>query len=157
MLTELTKNNMKKLNQLLIACVTSLSLLTGCGSGFDSGEGKKIGQIVKIGSHGFFCSTYEAELIRGGFNGGSGVNGNALDFTIKSKKLYEQLTKAMENQQEVELHYSKRAFSGPCYSETNVVATGFKVLEKKEVEEKKVEKAEVKAEKIEEVDTVEDI
>jgi len=102
---------MKKLNQLLIACVTSLSLLTGCGSGFDSGEGKKIGQIVKIGSHGFFCSTYEAELIRGGFNGGSGVNGNALDFTIKSKKLYEQLTKAMENQQEVELHYSKRAFS----------------------------------------------
>ncbi len=148
-----------KLKQLLLACVTSISLLSsGCGSGFESGEGKKIGQIVKIGSHGFFCSTYEAELIRGGFNSGSGVNGNALNFTIKSKKLYEQLTEAMENQSEVELHYSRRAFSGPCYSETNVVATSFKVLEKTtekvEVKEVKTEKVETK---VEEVDTVEDI
>lgn len=145
-----------KLKQLLIACVTSISLLSsGCGSGFESGEGKKIGQIVKIGSHGFFCSTYEAELIRGGFNSGSGVNGNALNFTIKSKKLYEQLTDAMENQSEVELHYSRRAFSGPCYSETNVVATSFKVLEKKEVKAEKIEKVETKVEEV--VDTVEDI
>lgn len=145
-----------KLKQLLLACVTSISLLSsGCGSGFESGEGKKIGQIVKIGSHGFFCSTYEAELIRGGFNSGSGVNGNALNFTIKSKKLYEQLTDAMENQSEVELHYSRRAFSGPCYSETNVVATSFKVLEKKEVKAEKIEKVETKVEEV--VDTVEDI
>lgn len=145
-----------KLKQLLLACVTSISLLSsGCGSGFESGEGKKIGQIVKIGSHGFFCSTYEAELIRGGFNSGSGVNGNALNFTIKSKKLYEQLTTAMENQSEVELHYSRRAFSGPCYSETNVVATSFKVLEKKEVKAEKIEKVETKVEEV--VDTVEDI
>lgn len=139
---------MKKLNQILLACLTSLSLLTGCGSGFESGEGKKIGQIVKIGSHGFWCSTYEAELIRGGFNGGSGVNGNALNFTIKSKKLYEQLTKAMEDQSEVELHYSKRALTGLCFGETDTIATSFKVIKKKEVE---VEP------KTEEVDTVEDI
>lgn len=149
------KNNMQKINQMLLACFTSISLITGCGSGFDSGEGKKIGQIVKIGSHGFFCSTYEAELIRGGFNGGSGVNGNALDFTIKSKKLYEQLTKAMENQQEVELHYSKRVLTGPCFGETSTIATSFKVLEKSE----KVEVREVKAEKVETKieDIVEDI
>lgn len=146
---------MKKLNQLLIACLTSLSLLTGCGSGFESGEGKKIGQIVKIGSHGFFCSTYEAEIIRGGFNSGSGVNGSSMNFSIRSKKLYEQLVHTMENQQEVELHYSKREFSGPCYSETSTIATGFKVLEKTEkveVKEVKVEKVETKVE-----DIVEDI
>lgn len=151
------KNNMK-LKQLLIACVTSISLLSsGCGSGFESGEGKKIGQIVKIGSHGFFCSTYEAELIRGGFNSGSGVNGNALNFTIKSKKLYEQLTKAMENQSEIELSYSRTAFSGPCYGESNIIATGFKVLEKKEIKAEKVEKTEKVETKIEEVNTVKDI
>ena len=145
---------MKKLNQILLACLTSLSLLTGCGSGFESGEGKKIGQIVKIGSHGFWCSTYEAELIPGGFNGGSGVNGNALNFTIKSKKLYEQLTKAMEDQSEVELHYSKRTLTGPCFGETDTIATSFKVLKKKVEEPKK----EVEAKpKIKEVDTVEDI
>ncbi len=132
--------NKRQIKQLLISLTVSLSLLSsGCGSGCESGEGKKIGQIVKIASHGFFCSTYEAELIRGGFNGGSGVNGNSLNFTIKSKKLYDQLMKAMENQQEIELSYSRTAFSGPCYSESNIIATGFKVLEKKEVKSEKVE------------------
>jgi hypothetical protein len=119
---------MTKINQVLSIIVTSFLFISGCGSGFDSGDGKKIGQIVKIGEHGVFCSTYEAEIIRGGFSGGSGVNGLALDFTIKNKKLYEALVVSMENQQEIELSYDKRAFSGPCYSDSAIIATGFRVL-----------------------------
>jgi hypothetical protein len=111
---------------------SSLLFISGCGSGCNSGDGKKIGQIVKIGKHGVFCSTYEAELIRGGFNGGSGVNGTALDFTIKDKKLYQALVDSMENQQEIELTYEKRYLSGPCYSETNFIATGFRLLSPKQ-------------------------
>lgn len=111
---------------------SSLLFISGCGSGCNSGDGKKIGQIVKIGEHGVVCPTYEAEIIRGGFSGGSGVNGLALDFTIKDEKLYQALIVSMEKQQEIELSYDKRAFSSPCYSETNIIATGFRVLNSKQ-------------------------
>lgn len=123
--------NFKNITIKTATCVLSSGLMLsslGCGSGIDSGEGKKIGQIVKIGQHGVFCSTYEAEIIRGGLNGGTGVNGLALDFSIKEKKLYEQLVEVMEKQQEIELSYTRATMSGPCYSETGIFATGFKVL-----------------------------
>ncbi len=110
----------------------SMFFVGACGSGIDTGEGKKIGQIVKIGQHGMFCSTYEAEIIRGGLNGGSGVNGSSLHFTIKDKKLANQLEKAMEEQQEIELSYKQGKFTGFCYGETNIFATGFKILNKTE-------------------------
>lgn len=129
-------------NSLFSIIITSFFLISGCISGINSGEGKKIGQIVKIAKHGIFCSTYEAEIIRGGFNGGSGVNGAALNFTIKSKKLYQDLTDVMENQQEIELRYVRKALTGPCYSETRIIATGFKVIENKKEEEKPITKVE---------------
>lgn len=129
-------------NSLFSIIITSFLLISGCISGINSGEGKKIGQIVKIAKHRIFCSTYEAEIIRGGFNGGSGVNGAALNFTIKNKKLYQDLTDAMENQQEIELRYVRRALTGPCYSETGIIATGFKVIENKKEEEKTITKVE---------------
>lgn len=56
----------------------------------------------------------------------------ALDFTIKDEKLYQALLLSMEKQQEIELSYDKRAFSSPCYSETNIIATGFRVLNPKQ-------------------------
>lgn len=119
---------MTKYNQFFSILVSSFLFISGCGSGVGSGDGKKIGQIVKIGKHGLFCSSFEAEIIRGGFNGGSGVNGSSLNFSIKNKKLYEDLVDSMENQQEIELSYSKREFTGICYSETGIIATGFRVL-----------------------------
>lgn len=120
---------MKSSNAVFAGVMTLVVLmLAGCGTGVSSGNGKKIGQIVKIGEHGMMCRTYEAEMIRGGFNGGSGVNGTPLDFTILDKKLYEQLVKVMEDQQEIELTYQRANFSGPCTSETGIFATGFTVL-----------------------------
>lgn len=128
-----------KNNKLFTIIASSILFLSGCGAGFDSGEGKKIGRIVKIGKHGMFCPTYEAEIIRGGFSDGSGVNGTSLHFTIKSEKLYDRLTAAMENQEEIELKYSKRAFTGPCFSDTDTIAVGFTVLKHKQDESKKEE------------------
>lgn len=122
---------MNKITKLIAIALSSILFLSGCGSGTSSGKGKKIGQIVKIGHHGLFCGTYEAELIRGGFNGGSGVNGSSLNFTIKNKKLYDQLVISMENQQEIELTYDMRALYGFCYSDTGIIATDFKVVKKK--------------------------
>src|SRR5574338_632246 len=138
---------MKKVSCLISIFVSSIFLISGCGAGCDAGEGKKIGQVVKIGEHGMFCPTYEAEIIRGGFNGGSGVNGTALDFSIKNRKLYEELITAMENQEEIELSFKKKKFSGPCYSETGTIATGFRILNPK--------KEAVKKESIEETKSTE--
>lgn len=120
-------------------CVIISLMMFGCGKGINSGEGRKIGQIVKIGQHGAFCSTYEAEIIRGGLNGGSGVNGLALDFSITDQKLFEQLTEAMEMQQEIELYYQKGFLRGICTGETNYFATGFKVLNARKSEQNKQE------------------
>lgn len=88
-----------------------------------------------------FCTTYEGEIIRGGFNGGDGVNGNSLHFSIKNQKLVEALIKAMENEEEIELSYKHQVFSGPCYANSDYIATGFKVLKKKSAELKQEEKS----------------
>lgn len=102
----------------------------GCGYGIKSAEGKKIGQVVKLGEYGLLCSTYEGELVRGGLSGGSGVNGTAFHFTVPSKELYEKLLPIMEAQQEIEVSYTKATLTGPCSSEGNSEAfvTGFRVL-----------------------------
>lgn len=133
---------MNKINCIFVAFLSSILFLSGCGSGCNSGDGKKIGRVVKIAKHGVFCTTYEGEIIRGGFSGGDGANGNSLHFSIKSQKLVNALTKAMENQEEVELSYNHQVFSGPCYANTDYIATGFKILKKnvelKQEEEKPV-------------------
>lgn len=131
---------MNKINYIFAAVLSSVLFLSGCGSGCNSGDGKKIGRVVKIAKHGVFCTTYEGEIIRGGFNGGDGVNGNSLHFSIKSQKLVDALTKAMENQEEIELSYKHQVLSGPCYGNSDYIATDFKVLKKKNVELKQEEK-----------------
>lgn len=122
---------MKNYSYLFNIIISFTFFLSACGSGFESGEGRKIGRVVKIGKHGMFCSTYEAEIVRGGFTEGSGVNGSSLHFTIKSENLYDQLSKAMEDQKEIELFYSNRIFTGICFGETRTIATGFTILDPK--------------------------
>jgi hypothetical protein len=102
--------------------------LVGCGYGIKSGDGKKIGQVVKMGQYGMVCDTYEGELVRGGFNGGSGVNGSAFHFSVKDEALYKRLLKVMEDQQEIEVTYTKSNFSGPCSGDAGVWVTDFRVL-----------------------------
>lgn len=102
--------------------------LIGCGYGIKSGDGKKIGQVVKMGQYGMVCDTYEGELVRGGFNGGSGVNGTAFHFSVKDEALYKRLLKVMEDQQEIEVTYTKSNFSGPCSGDAGVWVTDFRVL-----------------------------
>ena len=109
--------------------LASMLLLTvGCGHGVDAGAGKKIGQVIQLGQHGWMCSTWEGRLVRGGFNTGSGVVGGVFDFTVEDPGLVGKLTVAMEKQQELEVTYKKVAFSGPCTCESDHFITGFRVL-----------------------------
>lgn len=116
------------MNMRLMIATIAMVLMIGCGYGISSGTGKKIGQVVKIGEYGAVCTTYEGELMRGGFSGGTGVNGQAFHFSVKDKKLADELTKIMEDQQEIEVTYVKSVFSGPCSGDAGVWVTGYRIL-----------------------------
>ena len=69
------------------------------------GTGEKIGVITKLAKNGTFCQTWEAEIVRGGLNGGSGVVGQPFDFTIEDEQLVTQIKEALDNQKEVKIFY----------------------------------------------------
>ncbi len=80
----------------------SLSLC-GCG---DCGDGEKVGQIIKLNHQGAACKTWEAELIRGGLNNGSGAASTLFDFTIEDERLVPAIQDAIDKQYEVKIHYN---------------------------------------------------
>lgn len=119
----------KKFVPSLIAVLSTL-LLAGC---WDTGRGEKIGSITRLNRQGVFCQTWEAEIIRGGLNTGSGVMGQAFHFTIENDALAKEVEKYMNSQQEVKITY-KRELNSWCRSDSadvflekieplNVVAT----------------------------------
>ena len=92
-------------------------LLTGCG---EIAQGTKVGQVVKVNeASGFFCKTVEVEIIRGGFNAGSGAMGGSLHFTIENnnKDLVDLVKKAMLDGSEVEVDYTQE-FVSFCRSDS---------------------------------------
>lgn len=98
------------MNKLLMigAAVVAMTTLSGC---FEYSKGEKIGQIVKLTQSGIFCKTYEAQLIRGGFNNGTGVMAAPFDFTIEDLSLLPKIQEAMDKQQEIKVHYSEELIS----------------------------------------------
>jgi hypothetical protein len=67
-------------------------------------SGEKVGIFTKINSQGLIYKTYEAEIIRGGMNGGTGNLGQAFQFTVPSS-LYKDAHDALEAQAEVKIRY----------------------------------------------------
>lgn len=83
----------------------------------DTGTGEKVGQIIKLNKQGVFCQTYEAELIRGGLNNGSGASSTIFDFTIEDEKLIPAIQDALDKQYEVKLKY-RMEFATWCRSDS---------------------------------------
>jgi hypothetical protein len=83
--------------------VAASLLLWGC---WDTGRGEKVGQIIKLNRQGLFCKTWEAELIRGGLNNGSGAASTLFDFTIEDEKLVPDVQAALDGQYEVKIYYN---------------------------------------------------
>lgn len=114
---------LKLLGLSLIATV----LLTGCG---EIAKGSKVGQVVKVNeSSGFLCKSVEVEIIRGGFNAGSGAMGGSLHFTIEDdKELVDIVKKAMLDGSEVEVDY-RQEFMSFCRSDShNTFGTDVKLV-----------------------------
>lgn len=67
-------------------------------------RGEKIGTITKLSEEGYWCPTWEGQIIRGGMSGGSGAFGAPFDFTVERGQV-EQVRLLMESGQEIRLHY----------------------------------------------------
>lgn len=98
-----------------ILCMALIAAaLSGC---IEKGTGEKMGVLTKLAHEGAVCATWEAEIVRGGMVGGTGVNGQAFHFTIEDEVLVKKLKDAMENQKEVKITYRTEKFTF-CRSET---------------------------------------
>lgn len=100
-------------------------VLSGCG---DTGGGEKNGTITKLAVSGKFCKTNEMEIVRGGLNGGTGVNGAAFDVTIDDPKLLKIAQDAIATGAEVQITYRTEWVSF-CRSDSNsTFLTGIKII-----------------------------
>lgn len=100
----------------LLAIPLMALALQGC---WQTEAGEKVGTIVKFTKKGAFIGTYEAELIRGGMNNGSGSFGKSFDFTIDKTDLMQIVQDAVANQFEVRIRYHKEWFVAPWRSDDN--------------------------------------
>lgn len=104
-------------------------MLSGC---YETEKAEKIGTIVKVGNgEGIFVKTIEAEMIRGGFNAGSGASGQAFHFTVEDPKVAEQLHKAMNEQKEVKITYHREMVSFFRSESNSTFLDSFEIMEKK--------------------------
>lgn len=115
-----------KLKVLSLVLLVSI-MFTGC---LETGKGSKIGQVVKVNeASGVFCKTVEVEIVRGGFNNGSGAMGGSLHFTIENNKQdLELVKKAMVEGSEIEVYFTTE-FNSFCRSDSNsTFSNSIKVL-----------------------------
>ena len=92
--------------------------LSGC---WTTQEGQKHGVFVKVAKHGMFLGTWEAELIRGGFNDGSGANGNSFKATLGRFKsnLVGLAIDSMNDQKSITINYHCEWIVMPWRGESN--------------------------------------
>jgi Spy/CpxP family protein refolding chaperone len=107
-----------KINRLALLSLMPIAFAS-CRLNTSPGDGVKVGQIVKLSKQGMFYKTYEAQIIRGGFQNGSGSNGQAFDFTVETEELAAKVRDAMDNQTEVMIGYRSEGVYSLTRSESS--------------------------------------
>ncbi len=95
---------------------------------FTYSEGNRAGMLIKFSTKGFVFKTYEGELNVGSVNPGVGssVANNTWSFSVKDKKLADQLS-IMEGKM-VRLHYKEKIKNLPWQGETKYFVDKVEVL-----------------------------
>lgn len=96
---------MRKLTIIVLASL----LVAGC---WETENGQKSGVLVKVTKQGMYWGTYEGELVRGGFDDGSGANGKAFDFSFGAfeSSLVKQAREYMQKGHPVTIYYKCEAW-----------------------------------------------
>lgn len=118
---------MKKVMLMLLLVIPLI--FTGC---WEVSNGEKIGQITSIAQQGLFVKTWEAQIVRGGMNNGSGVTGQVSHFTVENNnELVEQLTNAMYDGKEVKVKFHQEFATFARSESENIFAESMEVIESK--------------------------
>lgn len=101
-----------KINKLkLLISTVIVATLAGCGFNKQPGDGTRTGQVVMLKKEGIISETWEAEIIKGGMNGGTGsFGGQPFYFTVVSEEDAKALQSAMDSQREIEIKYHSKMF-----------------------------------------------
>lgn len=104
-----------------ILALASLLTLTAC---LDYSDGDRTGTVTKLSKSGFFCKTWEGQILMGGMkkvtnlssDGKSPVDtmaANTFEFTVEESHadLIPKIQAAMDSGQRVTLHYQKEVIS----------------------------------------------
>lgn len=115
----------KKMKTSIALALAASLLLSGCG---DTGGGEKNGTVTKLAVSGLFCKTHEMEIVRGGLNSGTGVNGSSFDVTIEDPALLKIAQEAIKTGAEVQITYRTEAITF-CRSDSHdAFLTGIKII-----------------------------
>lgn len=103
---------MKKTLALALVCMA----LSGC---WTTQQGQKTGTLVKVSKEGLFWGTYEGEMVRGGFDSGSGSNGREFHFTLGQTRNQnvKRAISMMEKNKPITVVYHCEAFVAPWRGE----------------------------------------
>lgn len=94
-------------------------LLAGC---LDYSDGDRVGTIQKISKKGFFCKTWEGEMLMGGLKKQTNVSSdgksittsmvaNTFQFTVEDESLLPKIKQAMQLGRTVEISYKQEIIS----------------------------------------------
>ena len=99
------------IKKILLVCVAGLSL----SSCWDKATGQKSGVITHVTKQGAFWGTWQGELVRGGFDNGSGAMGKSFDFNLGAFRsiLVDQAEEAMNLNHPVTIHYKCELWVAP--------------------------------------------
>lgn len=115
------------MKKLFLFTLMAFAIFSGCYYNGQAGSGQKIGTIVKVSQEGVLFNTFEAQLIRGGMNGGSGAFGvQPFDFTIEDPTLLKACEGYMQSNVEVVVTYRKPVIGGCGTTESGAFAVSVK-------------------------------
>jgi hypothetical protein len=120
----------------------ALVVVTICfiACGHVTGNGTRVGTIIKLSDEGWWHKTHEIEIVRGGMNAASGGFGVKPFFaTISDEYTYQQAMQYFNTQTEVEINYTDlfgSFWSSECNGEDENCAFVLTIVPRADVEER---------------------
>jgi hypothetical protein len=110
---------MRNGSKVVIAVLGVASMLTVTGCTRITGQGEKVGSVIKVSNEGLLFKTNEVEIVRGGMNNGSGAfSTTPLNVTVNDPGILAKIQDALDKQYEVKVRYVDY-FWTPLSSDSN--------------------------------------
>lgn len=81
-------------------------------AGRQTGQGQKVGTVIKLADEGFFIKTHEMEIVRGGMAAGAGsFSVTPACITITDDAMLAKAQKSFDDQKEITVKYDQYLFT----------------------------------------------